>query len=249
MNFDDCKQLFQLTVLNDDFLINWVPLVTSRPGSPTNCGANTLCFLNLVDRQASQQLSIESETGVRLGMPYAYITEIIKKKVSDDMVVTENEYDIKDLVCFFKQKLNKNSITILNLKRADKKRHILTIVKSHAGILVIFNPKKKKYYSEPTTDFQFKQENLYTYIYSTAEEYSKFSAYCGKSITLSELQSEYNIANIEDTEQAPATPAAKRRKIEGGKKSKKRITKKGKRDANKTKKNKRSSKKKSHKKK
>lgn len=73
-------------------------------------------------------------------------------------------------------------------------------------------------------------------------------------------------ANIEDKEQAPATTVfervpldeeedivmvrpAKKMKIEGGKKSKKRITKKGKRDANKTKKNKRSSKKKAYKKK
>ena len=102
MNFNDCKHLFQLNILHDGFLINWSPLETLRPGSPTNCGANSICFLNLKDRQVSQHLSFESETGGTLGMAYEDITQILQEQVRSGIDVKQSQYPISQFFDFFK---------------------------------------------------------------------------------------------------------------------------------------------------
>lgn len=219
MNFNDCKHLFQLNILHDGFLINWVPLETLRPGSSTNCVANSICFLNLKDRQVSQQLSFESETGDTLGMAYEDITKILQEQVRRGIDVKQHEYPISQFYDFFKEKLEHNSITILNLKRAGL-GHTVTIAKTNQGILVMFDPQQQKYYSEPTSDFQSNQENIYTYITSEVQNFISFSVYCENNPfkrKLSELQS---IIRRDKTEYSP-----KKKTRRGGRKKRQKTKK------------------------
>ena len=140
-----CGQLFQLNILNDGFLINWSPLVTLRPKAPANCVANTICFLNLRDRQVSQQLSVTAETGEVLGMYTGDIIQILKEVVRDSINIRDQVYPINMFLNFFNRNLANNSITILNLIK-DPIGHSVAIAKTHDSTLVIFDPQSQIYY-------------------------------------------------------------------------------------------------------
>ena len=220
MSFSDCKHLFQLNISDDGFLLKWNPLETLRPESPTNCGANSICFLNLKDRQVSQRLSFQSETGETLGMAYEDITKIIQEQVRDGIDVKQYEYHISHFFDFFKEKLENNSITILNLKRAGV-GHILTIAKTNNGVLVIFDPQRQIYYPEVLNSFQSNETDIYTYLTSEDPPYLTFSIYCENNPfkrKLSELQS---IIRIDKTEYSP-----KKKTRRGGGRKKRQKTKK-----------------------
>jgi len=209
--------LFQLNILHDGFLLNWNPLETLRPASPTNCVANSICFLNLKNRQVSQQLSIEAETGETVGMSYEDITKTIQEEVRHGIDVTEYTFDIRQFFDFFNEKLENNSITILNLKRGSPYGHTLTIAKTNNGVLVIFDPQQQIYYYDKT--------DIYTYLTSASseeEQYRSFSIYSENNPLKRKLSKLQSIIRIDKTDEY--IPKKKTRS-EGGRKKRQKTKK------------------------
>ena len=248
MNINKSCNLYQLEVLDRDIFNKWIPLNSIfPPGQEKNCGPNTLCYLEMVDREIAQRQSPQVEEAG--GMPYSEIGQIIeaiKNQVNYDKndpkyKITEQTYKINNeqiggnLIDFFKKHLYSNHITILNLKRQGV-GHILSIGRTHTGMLVIFDPQQRKIYDE----YSFTgAETIGGYILN--DSFTEFSVYCETNKRKRSLNDIYSIIRKDKTQESPP----KKQKV-GGKKSKKK-TKKSKKKTKKSKKKTKKSKKKTKK--
>ncbi len=161
-----CHNLFVLEIYDDSFLNTWVPLQTCLPGRETNCGPNTYVFLNLMDRISGQMASEISESTALINTAQLSKTKrknennqskgtdfnFISNKLNEDN--NNNKYmirqinqtinsDYNQLLSFFNKTLEKNQITILNIKGSSI-GHIVTIAKRNDGVLVLLDPQQSE---------------------------------------------------------------------------------------------------------
>jgi hypothetical protein len=61
-NDDPCDELFQVEMINDDFIKDWEKLKSLKPSrQETNCLPNVLFFLGIIERNKAQNLSYQTE--------------------------------------------------------------------------------------------------------------------------------------------------------------------------------------------